>query len=187
METSWFNPYPAWMGWVALGIAFTVIAFVWYRFRQKKNAKSEPTLWRVPVDGFADVFVPKTYFVGELEIELTKNRAEELAFELYEEMQDLWAECERVYEITPEHGWCVDKVSVVNDGMPEDHPHVVWGAPHGRIKLLVQMAMHYWFVRECHNVFRYRMYGMEWIYEDRGGDDVADHAAVEMWINERYL
>jgi hypothetical protein len=187
METSWFNPYPAWMGWVALSVVFTIIAFVWYRFRKKKAIKTPSKYWRVPVDGFADVFVTKSYFVGELKIEYTKKMAEDLADSLYEEMQGVWIACAAVYETTPKHGWCVGKIVVMKEGMPIAHPHVVWGAPHGNIRLLLQDQMLYWFARECHNVFRYRAYGMDWIYNDRDAEDKKKHAEVEAWIDKRYL
>lgn len=186
MEISWFNPYPAWVGWVALSVVFTIMAVVWYRFRKKKAIKTPKRYWRIPVQGFADVFVTKSYFVGELKIEYTKEMADDLGVILFQTMQEVWAQCEEVYEIVPEHGWCVDKLVVMKDGMPEAHPHVVWGAPHGSIRLLLQDQILYWFARECHNVFRYRIYGMDWIYRRKGGMDIRHSLEVEKWISDTH-
>jgi len=175
------------MGWVALAAIVCISAYVWYNFRKAKNTKTPKKYWRIPIQGFADVFVSKSYFVGELEVEYTKDMADELGDAMYRTMQDLWEKCEDVYENSPEHGWCVDKIVVMKDGMPEDHKHVVWTAPHGNIRLLLQDTLHYWFARECHNVFRYRIYGMGWIYNTRGPEDIAHTLAVEMWINDTYI
>jgi len=182
----WYNPLPGWIGLVAIAVIACVFAVVWYKFRQRKNAKAPARFWREPIDGFADVFVTKYYVHDDEEGTVTKEEATNIANSLALARDDIWATCERIYEHVPEHGWCVDKISVVREGMPENHKHVVWGAPHGRIKLLLQSNMYYWFVRECHNVFRYRMYGMAWIYKTKNPKDLRETVAVEEWITNHY-
>ncbi len=46
--------------------------------------------------------------------------------------------------------------------------------------------MYYWFVREVHNVFRYRVHGIKWIYRTKDADDIAAATVVEKWISHNY-
>lgn len=206
MESSWFNPHPAWMGWIALGVVFTVITFVWYRFRKKKANKVRSHWW-IPVDGFANVSVPverylnaDIYVKNEEElvpIPVSKEEAEDIAYELFDVQLSVWVACIAAYKeyskgeeyFSPrKHTWIVSKVGLSKREMPKGHPYVAWGAPHGIIKLLLldKEKMYYWFARECHNVFRYVLYGMAHIYKTIDDEDFAITQEIEKWISETY-
>ena len=197
METSWYNPLPAHWGWIGLAVIVVISAYVWYRFRKAKNKKSEFTHWTVRIDGFGNVYVPKLRIwekqglpenPEQWPIPITSDMASVMAHKLMDVWTEVWLEMTRIYKNSPKGGWRVTHIKIENTGikMPSDHKHVVWYAPHGPMKLLLADDMQYWFARECHNVFRCMMYGVDNIYDTLGRDDLEKAMQVEEWISEHY-
>lgn len=194
---SWYNPLAGWIGWLALAVIVVVTAYVWYRFRKTKNAPSEFTHWTVRVFGFGVVHVPKLKLWDKQNppehpeqwpMPITPDMASVMAHKLKDAWTVLWLEMIKIYGNSPKGGWPVTYLKLENtvEDMPGDHKHVYWNAPHGSFGLLIADDMVYWFARECHNVFRCMMYGIDNIYDTLDRDDLDKAMQVEEWISENY-
>jgi len=199
---SWYNPLAGWIGWVATGVIFVVVAYVWYRFRKRKNSHVSKIWPSITILGFGGVSIPKFYpmLPGQPTEEpepLSYEVAQLEARILYDVKNAVWEKCIEQYGVTYNtneafqqnaQGWCVDDIGVTSnpDAMPEGHPFVAWGMPHGGIKLLFQFDMYFWFAHEVHNVFRYVLHGPLHIYDTVDAGDLMDARVVQEWINEEW-
>ncbi|MCK5021490.1 MAG: hypothetical protein KAS32_31045, partial [Candidatus Peribacteraceae bacterium] len=97
-----------------------------------------------------------------------------------------WKEMGTVYGVEPRPA----PIAVIGTSLfavDPEHPHVLWFAPRDKVFLKVQPTMYYWFVQELHNMFRYQMFGMEWIYKSKDAADEANIVNVEQWIENSFI
>jgi hypothetical protein len=194
---SWYNPLPGWIGWIALAVIIIGSAYMWYRFRKDKNRKSEFTHWTVRIQGFGEIYVPKLRLWDKQDMpehpeqwpkSITQDGANVMACKLVDVWTELWLEMIKIYKHSPKGGWPVAYLKIENmvEEMPKAHKHVYWNAPHGSMGLLLADDMVYWFARECHNVFRCMMHGINHIYDTMDRDDLDKATQVEKWIADNY-
>ena len=158
---------------VAVVIAIFVVLFIKQRKRKSSDVRSHHT---VLIDGFPIVHIP---------ISLSRERAEQIANKLRYVYVKAWAQMIKIYKEDPGPMPIATIGSSLFDVDPA-HPHVMWIMPGDKVFLRVQPSMYYWFVRELHNIFRYKMRGSQWIYETKDDDDMTDRDAVGVWIATRW-
>jgi hypothetical protein len=80
----------------------------------------------------------------------------------------------------------IDTIGMSLDPVHKDHTNVVWFAPTSKMRLRFQDSMYFHFVGELHNMFRYNLYGIEWIYKTRDSADRRAELAARDWIEDTY-
>ena len=164
-----------WLGWLAAAVIILGTAYLFYRQRKKKESDTR-SHHIVLLDGFPIVHIP---------ISLSRERAEKIAANLQNVYTRLWASIAKSYCLTPAPMPIATIGSSLFEVDPE-HPHVLWIAPRDKVFLRVQPTMYYWFARELHNIFRYRTFGMQWIYVARDEADDNNIIDIEQWIKENF-
>jgi len=159
--------------WLIIAGILLLGAVLFYLQRRKK-ANQLPSHHIIQQDGFPDVHIP---------VALTRLDAENFALSLLTAFTGSWAAFKEIYGVDI-GSLPIAIVGCVMDEIEASHPGVKWNAPTDKILLRVQPLAPYWFVRECHNVFRYMLYGMDGIYVTLNIDDLNKAQQVEDWIDK---
>jgi hypothetical protein len=152
-------------------IGITVVLFVEARRRKARDTRSHHT---VLLGGFPIVHVPMS---------LPRDDAEAIAGNLQTAYNAVWSEMSTIYGVKSKPAGIATIGTSLFDVDP-DHPHVLWLAPGDKIYLRIQPTMYYWFMWELHNLFRYQLHGMKWIYKTKDDVDEAHRASVGSWIEK---
>ena len=159
----------------AVLLAAFVVVFV---LQRRSKANSIPAHYVVLVDGFPVTHVPR-------EAVVSMKEARGYVVGLKEAYRVSWAVFSGIYnESTREAP--IDTIGMSVDPVHAEHPEVVWFAPTSRMRLRFQDSMRYHFVGELHNMFRFNMYGIEYIYKMKNKADGKRAARVQTWIEENY-
>ena len=165
------------IGWslVALFIAIIVVAFV---LQRRRKANKERSHYIILLDAFPATHVPLGAVVD-------RSEARGVAQALKVAYRASWAALTGIY------GSSVREIPIGTIGITmgpvlENHSEVAWLIGTGKVLLKFQDRMYYWFVAELHNMFRYNMYGMDWVYETRDEDDRLKALEAQEWIEKNY-
>ena len=165
------------IGWLltALVIAGFIAAFVAQR---RRKANQVPLHHVILVDGFPVTHVPLQAVSGVLE-------AQGVVEQLKVAYRASWAALTGIYGATVRE-MPIDVIGMSTDPVSKKHPEVVWFVPTGKMRLRFQKAMYYYFVGELHNMFRFNMYGIEWIYKAKDSKDRKRSIEAQEWIEKNY-
>jgi hypothetical protein len=159
----------------AVLVAAFVVVFVQQR---RRKANQVPKHYVVLVDGFPVTHVPR-------EAVATMEEARGYAVGLKEAYRASWAAFKGIYgESTGEAP--IDTIGMSVNPVHKSHPEVVWFAPTGKMRLRFQPTMRYHFAGELHNMFRYNLYGIEYIYKTRNEADNARAIEAQLWIENNF-
>lgn len=151
---------------VILAVIAIFCILLYFQIKRKKNDTVD--LDRVPLARFADVFTPG---------ELPDEESDRIGRNLRVAQRTVYKQCYKIYGITEDIPWIVDKISVVDrDVVEPKHKFVVWHKGAGRIILKLQPSMYFWFAREVHNVF----------HHGAGAVEEVKWKQVEQWIQDKY-
>ena len=163
--------------WLIIALVAVVFAVVFVAQRRSK-AEKIPSHYVVLVDGFPVVHVPR-------EAVLTMKEARGYVVGLKEAYRASWAVFSDIYgKVTREAP--IDTIGMSVDPVHKTHPEVVWFAPTSKMRLRFQDSMYYHFVGELHNMFRYNLYGVEWISKTKNIADAKKASRAAEWIEKEY-
>ena len=166
------------IGWLitALVIAGFIAAFVAQR---RRKANSASTHYVVLVDGFPVVHIPR-------EAAASASEARGYVVGLKEAYRASWAAFNGIYDASAREA-PIDTIGMSLDPVHKDHPEVVWFAPTSKMRLRFQDSMRYHFAGELHNMFRYNLYGIEWIYRTKDRKDTERYVEALAWVEKEYF
>ena len=150
-----------------------IFAYMLYAQRQKKknDVRSHHIIL---LDGFPAVHIP---------ISLSRDDAEAIAGNLQAAYNAVWKEMGVIYGVKSRPAGIAVIGTSLFDVDPA-HPNIMWIAPRDKIFIKVQPTMYYWFMLELHNIFRYQLHGIKWIYNTKDSLDEEHCASVWRWIEE---
>ena len=165
------------IGWIALAVI--VVAFTLALVKQRmKKANKAPSHYVVLVDGFPTTHVPR-------EAVPTMQEARAVVVMLKEAYRASWAVLEGIYD-KPMREAPIDTIGMSLGPVHKDHPEVVWFAPTSKMRLRFQPSMYYHFAGELHNMFRFNLHGIEYIYKMKNTADRMRAMEARAWIRENY-
>ena len=168
---------PLWPGFAVSGILIAVFVYLFVLQRRRK-ARQVPSHYVVLVDGFPVTHVPR-------EAVVSMSEARRYVVGLKEAYRASWDVFKGIYgKVTREAP--IDTIGMSLDPVHESHPEVVWFAPTSKMRLRFQDSMYYHFVGELHNMFRYNLYGIQWISKTKNIADARKASSVAEWIENEY-
>jgi hypothetical protein len=168
---------PLWLGFVVSGILIAVFVYLFVQQRRRK-ANQVPKHYVVLVDGFPATHVPR-------EAVATMEEARGYVVGLKVAYRASWAVFKGIYKQSTREA-PIDNIGMSMGPVHESHPDVVWFAPTSRMRLRFQPSMRYHFAGELHNMFRYNLYGITYIYKMKNKADKARAAKAQAWIESTY-
>lgn len=168
---------PAWIGWlvVILVIAAFIVVFVAQR---RRKARQVPSHHIILLDAFPVTHVP----VGAV---LDRAEARGVVESIKEAYRATWAALKGIYGVTVREA-PIDTIGMSLGIVSKNHHNVVWFVPSSKMRLRFQDSMQYHFAGELHNMFRYNLYGIEWIYKSKNKVDIAHITKALAWIDKQY-
>ncbi len=165
------------IGFILAAALITALVVVFVLQRRRK-ANQVPKHYVVLVDGFPITHVPR-------EAAATMEEARGYVVGLKEAYRASWAVFNGIYKQSTREA-PIDNIGMSMGPVHEDHPEVVWFAPTSRMRLRFQPSMRYHFAGELHNMFRYNLYGITYIYKMKNKADKARAAKAQAWVESTY-
>jgi hypothetical protein len=168
---------PAWIGWLAVAVIATAFAAAFVAQRRRK-ANKKPSHYVVLVDNFPVTHVPRKA------VESMED-AREVVVGFRGVYRASWAVFGGIYNESTRAA-PIDTIGMSLGAVHPTHPNVVWFAPTSKMRLRFQDSMHYHFAGELHNMFRFNLYGIEYIHLSKDKMDRACAIKTRAWIDEHY-
>ena len=182
---------PAIYDWIGFLAAAVIILGTIYFFYHRLTAPDEPGSHHIcQRDGYPDIHVPRGGEDSGKPI-ITRDGAEEVAAMLRNVITDIWAKCNATYagNVSYRKRFPVVFIGMGFNPISAAHPHVEWPMPRDKMRLRLQVGMHFHLAGEIHNMYRYCLHGPQWVADGRtkDADDLARAMAVQAWIKDTYV
>jgi hypothetical protein len=161
------------IGFVIAGVAILTFGWLLYRMEQKKR-NDTPSHHVIILEEFPVLNVP---------VAIPLKKAQTIAENLRHTYTGLWAAFNAIYGSTKD-SMPISVIGCTMDDVDPDHKHIRWMAPTDRFQMKIEPDMYYWFARECHNVYRYLVNGINGIYYIKNDDDASHARDAGRWIED---